>query len=160
MMEIKFRAKDADDGVWRYGFYIFHMKTLLCFATEKEVEENEEHLIVFDGCCDWNLPMPWYKSNINPETLGQFINIKDINKKDAYVGDIVIDDLDRKWVIYNAPGGFRICNVVEYVSTNGKPIIENGLSEPQCAAWFKQNCRIIGNIHDNPELLGEHNEKE
>ncbi len=157
-MEIKFRAKDTDSRKWLYGYYVFHMKTILCCATDEEVKENEEHLLIFDGCCDWNLPMPWYKADIDHKTLGQFTNLQDANGKDVYDGDIVIDELNRKWVIYNAPGGFRFCREIEYIDQNR--IIENGLSEPQNAAWFKENCKIIGNIYDNPELLGGLNEKE
>lgn len=152
-MQVKFRAKDIDTGKWLYGFYVFHMKTLLCCATDKEVEENEEHLMIFDGCCDWNLPMPWYKADIDHKTLGQFTNLRDVDNKDAYAGDIIIDELNRKWVISDAPGGFRVCRIKEYIFTGQNPIMENGLSEPQNAAWFEENCRIIGNIYDNPELF-------
>lgn len=152
-MEIKFRAKDKDADRWRYGFYVFHMKTLLCCATEKEAEENEEHLLIFDGCCDWNLPMPWYKADVKPETIGQYVGLKDVYGKELYVYDISVDEQGRRWITYMAKGGFRICPVKEWGETEGQPIICEGLSDLQNAAWFEQTHSIIGNIIDNPELM-------
>lgn len=152
-MEIKFRAKDKDADRWLYGFYVFHIKTLLCCATEKEVEENEEHLLIFDGCCDWNLPMPWYKADVKPETIGQYVGLKDVYGKELYVYDISVDEQGRRWITYMAKGGFRICPVKEWVETEGQPIICEGLSDLQNAAWFEQTHSIIGNMIDNPELM-------
>ena len=104
--------------------------------------------------------MPWYKSNIDPKTLGQFIGLKDCNGKKSYDGDIILDERKRWWVVYAAPGGFRVCTIKKFITTGENPIIENGLSEPQNAAWFKQLCTIVGNIYDNSELIKECNNDE
>lgn len=99
-MEIKFRAKDRDNAkIWRYGYYVFHEKVTPCVIGEAERRENEEHLLVFDGFSDWNLPKPWYKCDIDENTLGQYVNINDKNNIEIYAGDILKDEQDRDWII-------------------------------------------------------------
>lgn len=151
-MKIKFRAKDEDTGYWQFGYYVFHQKVTPCVGTTYD-KDNDEHMLLFDGFSDWSLPRPWYKCNINSDTLGQFTNILDIDKNEIYVGDILKDKLDRCWIIFCAPGGFCVCNIEEWIETKGNPIVYSGLSELQNASWTTQNCKIIGNRYDNPELL-------
>jgi uncharacterized phage protein (TIGR01671 family) len=80
------------------------------------------------------------------ETVGQFTGLKDENDKEIYEGDIV-----------NCSRGcpHKIYFEQEYAGTyiGGMPAfylsgIKNGY------AWTKAET-LIGNIHDNPELLGE-----
>lgn len=153
-MDIKFRAKDRDNAkIWRYGYYVFHEKVTPCVIGEVERKENEEHLLVFDGFSDWNLPKPWYKCDIDENTLGQYVNINDKNNIEIYAGDILRDEQDRDWIVYAAPGGFCVCRVEEWIETNGNPIICTGLSELQNVAWTHESCEVIGNIYDNQELM-------
>jgi uncharacterized phage protein (TIGR01671 family) len=156
-MEIKFRAKDADTGKWRYGYYVLHEKVTPCVIGEADKEDNEEHLLIFDGFSDWNLPKPWYKCNINPDTLGQYTNVKDSKKVEVYAGDILIDERGRYWIVYAAPGGFCVCRTTEWIETCGHPIMTSGLSELQNVAWTEQSCTVVGNIYDNPELIEVNN---
>jgi uncharacterized phage protein (TIGR01671 family) len=155
MIEIKFRAKDADTGKWQKGFYVYHETTMLCMATEKEIAETRQHLLVFDGCCDWNMPMPWYQCNIDPSTLGQYTNLHDSEGTEVYAQDILRDELNRYWIVYAAPGGFCICRTDEWVKTCGHPIMANGLSELQSCSWVSESCVVVGNIHDNPGFVAE-----
>lgn len=158
-MKIKFRAKDEDTGRWQFGYYAFHQKVTPCVIGTTYDKDNDEHMLLFNGFSDWNLPRPWYKCNIDSDTLGQFTNILDIDKNEIYVGDILKDELDRCWIVFDAPGGFCVCNIEEWTETKGNPIMYSGLSEPQNVSWTTQNCKIIGNRYDNPELLtGGNNE--
>ena len=79
----------------------------------------------------------------------QFTGLTDINNVEIFEGDIVrlIDNDD-----------YTDCYIVKYFGDKGYPAFDidgwdnsecNGLSE--CTACFK--LQIIGNIHDNPELL-------
>lgn len=153
-MEIEFRAKDAENGRWHYGYYVMHEKVTPCvFSCERDFKENEEHYIIYDGFSDWNLPKPWYRADVDKNTLGQYINIRDSEKKKIYVGDVLKDNNGRLWVVFDAPGGFRVCREEDYINMkSGSFEIQHGLSEPQNASWTSQ-LKIVGNIHDNPELL-------
>ena len=79
------------------------------------------------------------KQLIDPETVGQYTGLPDKNGKKIFEGDTVqyltYDDFDCKSVVRF--GGYKQ-NILE---------IANG-------------CEVIGNIHDNPELLkgGEDND--
>lgn len=149
-MELKFRAKDKDNGQWRFGYYVMHEKVTQCVIGDCLKEDNEEHLLIFDGFSDWSLPKPWYRCDIDETTLGQFTNILDKNKKEVYSGDILIDEQGRDWLVFNAPGGFCVCRAEEWIETKGKPVVYSGLSEPQNVAWTQQSCEVTGNIYDNP----------
>lgn len=135
-MEIKFRAKEISTKKWCKGHYILHQIILICSSIKEEMEETCEHYLVI------------------PETLGQFTNINDSKGNEIYAGDIICDEQNRHWIVYTAPGGFCICRTDEWSSTNGNPIMASGLSEPQNVAFTEQSCIVIGNIFDNPELLG------
>lgn len=159
-MEIKFRAKDIDTGKWQYGYYVFHEKITPCVIDDYNKEENEEHLLIFDGFSDWNLPKPWYKCDIDKSTICQYTNLKDKNGNEVYTGDIVVDEHNRDWLVFDAPGGFCVCRVEEWLQTKHNPIIYSGLSEPQNAAWTRQSCEVVGNIYDNHDYLKENTTNE
>lgn len=147
MREIKFRGKDSDNGQWRYGFYLRHSKVTLCPIYENEEEfkkavaENDEHYIVFDGFSDWNLPRGFYRADVDEKTVGQYTGVHDRNGKEVYEGDIVVTYLKRKYVITWIDKYARFAF--------WKPDIDfaSGL-------YNYGQFEVIGNIHENPELLG------
>lgn len=91
--------------------------------------------------------------HIEFSTVGQFVNIHDVDKNEIYVGDILEDELNRRWIVFDAPGGFCVCTIEESSETNNNPSIYSALGEPQNASWTAQNCKVIGNRYDHPELL-------
>lgn len=79
-----------------------------------------------------------YSSEITPETVGQYTGMTDKNGKKMFEGDIIKDRFDDIGQIEYKP---------KYVAF----IIQGW--ETGFAFWVKKDIEVIGNIHDNPELL-------
>lgn len=136
MRKIKFRGKSKKSAEWFYGNYF-----------DKDISGRSHIRTINRGCLD-----------IDPETVSQFTGLTDKNGKEIYDGDIIY----KKWingdnreeqvsfVIVFHDAGFCVDKIpipkigvyrIEYPSR---------LSEK----WLKEcELEIIGNIHDNPELL-------
>lgn len=145
----KFRGYDADDKVWRYGFYMQKDDTILCCATEEQAKKNEHHFILFGGFCDWNLPRPYYQSEVEENSVGQYTGIADKNGKEIYEGDIlwVTDDDGCTGQIDTGLGEVEFLEGMYYISGS----VQNGL-------YDINKCRlieVIGNTYENHELLEE-----
>ena len=77
-----------------------------------------------------------------PETVGQFTGLTDKNGKRIFEGDIV--NVENALV--------RGIFAVEYCGISACFIVSHGERRYFLGGC---NCKIIGNIHDNPELLKE-----
>ena len=79
-----------------------------------------------------------------PETVGQFTGLLDKNGKKIFEGDIVhIDNYDEGWD-----------SVVEFNGGAFAVDVEGRDYDYTAIGWTEYQSIIIGNIHDNPELLG------
>jgi uncharacterized phage protein (TIGR01671 family) len=132
MREIKFRGKGINSGQWFYGSavtfgnkaYIFKMLRLL----------RMEH------------------AEVVPDTVGQFIGLFDEDGREIYEGDIIkiVEEFDDENV-YTRIG--VVCfeeGMYELQDKNGKHFAYLG--------WLMHDdaitkLEVIGNIHDNPEML-------
>lgn len=86
----------------------------------------------------------WLCDNVNEKTVGQFTGVKDINGREIYEGDIVRVRVTNDRFKKNPK--FRN-GVVEFNEYDGS--WANG-----CYLRFiPKRMEIIGNIHDNPELM-------
>lgn len=129
MNKILFRAKQAGgSGKWVYGFYVeaetLDKSGIEYFIIEKSAD-GESHLII-------------------PKTVGQYTGLTDKDGTKIFEGDI-IENCD-----FNAEeGGY---GVVEYndgvFELNG-----NNISATFHENYWSSRCEVIGNIHDNLELL-------
>lgn len=138
MREILFRAKAKDDGMWIEGFpdRIYDYGGLVWdmhpFNTNLEITRS-----------------------IEPKTIGQFTGLTDKNGKKIFEGDIV---KGRHWTSLNDknPEDFHLWRV-DWSEKSGlitfvdSPTTKASLSIHDFADFGE--VEVIGNIHDNPELL-------
>ena len=128
MREILFRGKRVDNGEWVYGTPILYTTTnrvVMC----KEYEPNH---------------------NVIPETVGQYTGLNDKNGTRIFEGDIVegrykykrgqkyYDEKIRGYIFYGGDASF-------FIQREGL----FGIWLNNADIWLE----VIGNIHDNPELL-------
>ena len=144
MREIIFRGKRKDNGEWvegYYGEYYNGKKNISCISIPSK--EAVSGSLCYD---------------IIPETVGQYTGLTDKNGTKIFEGDI-LKIIDGKEIIiasvkfgdYNQPDKilkthigfyFDIANLVSYRKDIGY--------------WFGKTfseIEVIGNVHDNPELL-------
>ena len=131
MREILFRGKRVDDGQFAYGYVgIFKGKTQIYVPfTEEEEKENDGHIFSAIGGL-------WH--TVEPSTVGQFTGLTDKNGKKIFEGDVLKDITD------GVPREVFYCN--ESAMFLKKGILRSSLGNPL-------HLEVIGNIHDNPELL-------
>ena len=137
MFEILFRGQDLYTGEWIFGGYV---------GADFADGTPSQHFILERG--------GERKAHaVDEKTIGQFIGLRDKNQAKAFDGDITEDELGRRWVIFRAPGGFGTCRTAEYAT--GCPLhFYSELGGAQNNSHFMRSHRIIGNIYDNPGLIG------
>lgn len=136
MREIKFRGKCIPEfphpvAKWVYGSFV---SDKLILSPYKEHNENRHF---------------WYM--VDPDTVGQFTGLKDSEGREIYEGDIVrvvsygeesihavkFDPLDDGYPAFDLDPDLECeCNCLSY-----------------CNADLDTTITVIGNVHDNPDLL-------
>lgn len=147
MCEILFRGKRTNDGRWIEGYYMHHLNRMAS-PCDGIKPEDEDHIILNDGFADWNMPRDIVYTHVDPETVGQYTGLKDKNGNRIFEGDIIryTDFLgcDRDAQVIFTEGSF-------------------GADHYFISAWLRdgaigntelRDVTVIGNVHDNPEMIG------
>lgn len=143
MREILFRGKRIDNGEWVSSgniitfndegegkLFFIPGKNEKCVCTHDE----QDNIVAFHTGA-------FYK--VAPSTVGQFTGLNDCNGKRIFEGDVIkIKIADGSF--HNAVISFR-----NGYFTNSLSTYVGGL------VVIAQDCEVIGNIHDNPELMRE-----
>ncbi|MEG1519964.1 MAG: YopX family protein [Clostridia bacterium] len=137
MREILFRGKRVDNSEWVEGDFASPHNIVW---TERGFDEalQREEMIVYDEAVD-------------PETVGQFTGLTDKNGKFIFEGDIV------RYSPNLSNMGKALDTVGTIVWHECGMFVISGHSYWNIGHIFNSECKewadIIGNIHDNPELL-------
>lgn len=125
MREIKFRGKRIDTGEWIFGNLL---------------QDGDLSFIV--GSLKEFMDTPVNECLVKPDTIGQYTGLKDRNGKDVWEGDLLRtpegDIMIVEW------GDAKI--ITRCVRPHN-PRYKNSLT------FAYPVSVVIGNIHDNPELL-------
>ena len=131
MREILFRGK-TEFNTWVTGSLI-QVSNYCCILSEDNGENyNYPYLDGELGTID-GMATP-----IQPETIGQYTGLTDKNGTKIFEGDIIKIGNKIRFVFFGA-AAYRHTNFGEYAS--------------DLTIKDANNCEVIGNIHDNLELL-------
>lgn len=143
---IKFRGiplRDSDDiyeiadydGTFVYGYYIKNGYGAMIVGDQtKELDDV--------GLSRWF-------EDVDPDTVDQFTGLKDVNGKEIYEGDIIITHP-------KYDGEQSNCGVVQYGCSRRPEFSYKSKNGAYMSIWSSNTCRtyeVIGNVHENPELL-------
>lgn len=136
--DILFRGKRVDNDEWIYGYYVTRSNHA-CF----EHELKYASFILKDEFMDWGLgELVEYK--VIPETVGQFTGMYDKFNNKIFEGDIV-KCLSLEYGYVNKE--------VYYAEGKAKFVLRNCGTDYEFDEYI--DVAVIGNIYNNPKLLGE-----
>lgn len=129
--EIKFRGKRVDNGKWIYG--------------DLRQPNTDKPLLQYYGLVFIYRHSDSSMFQVIPETVGQFTGLLDKNGKEIYEGDIcLINDIQ-----FDEEESFAI----EWEGEMATFVLSSKTITVTFDVVYARQLEIIGNIHDNPELL-------
>lgn len=136
MREILFRGKRLNGDGWTYGDLSYH------------VHDGEVYVSPGDG---YDSPDCY---EVDPTTVGQYTGLQDKNGKKIFEGDIVEHQVDDDYPVYIGVVAFGKHCINDDISAFGWFVKMISKDYYGNISLYENDClRVIGNVHDNPELL-------
>lgn len=162
MREIVFRGKSINNGQWTEGNMIKNEDATFI------VKPMQDSLL--DYCLDCPVPFDTdCMHQVIPATVGQYTGLVDKNGKRIFEGDIIMQndniidlvqvcfgefgvrDIDTEDVVDKVVGFYTRVIPTDAISQMAPFCYDMQLND----FWIKKlGSKVIGNIYDNPELLG------
>ena len=135
MREILFRAKSnyGNVGEWEYGLV----------AQPHVTEDGIVTSYYFTKICENGLTS---QRTVSANTIGQYTGLNDKNGNKIFEGDIVNVNTNKDTLCHGYKGRNLVIRFDEY----HRFVASGRLEYPLCNHY---EWEVIGNIHDNPELL-------
>ena len=139
MREVKFRGKRLDNGEWVYGYYVF------------DAAQNIHQICTnHKGSCNASYDYLHEVYLVDPSTVGQFTGLRIENDVDVYEGDILRSEV--------VEGGecllFRVFWLYDgWCAEENYDFQGNKEKRWVPLAFCVERGSVIGNIHDNPDLM-------
>lgn len=144
MREILFRGKDKHTGEWVSGHF---------YTTPYAGNDNKTL-----NCHFISNPNSYGSNMVLPETVGEFTGLRDTTGLLIFEGDIlkIAKRSDSAGRYYHPPIDYPVNVVVkwDHCGWMWETLCEDKRYIGFPEAWGHYLCEVIGNIHDNPELLG------
>lgn len=136
-----YRGKRVDNGEWVYGYFLeTHKPTYKAFIIKSiDIDVNNCGMTILDSVI----------YEVIPETVCKCTNLPDKNDKLIFEDDIVKTKEYGKVIGYSNVNDYDVFKIV-YAPTFFR--LENKDREFLLGEYSK-HLEVIGNIHDNPELL-------
>jgi uncharacterized phage protein (TIGR01671 family) len=135
MREILFRGKRFDNGEWVYGHYVY---------------QYNSHMIYLPDGADGEYGFDYY--HIDPKTVGQYTGLT-ANGMKIFEGDIILFEDE-------CPGNYEYHDATEMragaiLYGDGMFYLTKRIAVEMSDLIYDEKIDgvVIGNIHDNPELL-------
>jgi len=144
MREILFRGKWTEEGKWVEG-------ALIAVPGFTAIIEQDDNRIDYPYLGEVTGIIDGYVLMVIPETVGQYTGRADRNGKKIFEGDIV-----KTWLEGGAHSGFTWpLGVVEFRESAFGLAHGKYKFTPFSSYVPRVLMEVVGNIHDNPELLKE-----
>lgn len=135
MRDIEFRGKQTDNGEWVYGVPTKDGRGEMVMV--ENIFECEEYNCRGANCL-----------YVDENTVGQYTGLKDKNGTKIFEGDIVKRFLLGKMYIFQIGYDNGLASFI------GQAGIKFTTFDYDSAEFASAEFEVVGNIYDNPELLG------
>lgn len=136
-----YRGKRIDNGEWVEGNLIVFRRNV-----------DDEYWCIVQMPTGYGAFEAYkFTYEVDPNTVGEYVGRLDKNNNPIFEGDIV--DASNEWWYAAGPAG-HTSPLIAVLWDEGCCCFEPfGLYDCDCGVYISaRNCKVIGNIYDNPEL--------